>query len=175
MDFFIKWKNVMDKNGQKRGGKRSGAGRPKKSNSDIQIIKLNQTEDTGLKAFMETPQKGGTELVATKVYEEMKKWLKKANVDKNVPDQLLILYAMSFARWVQMEERLSKQGFQTKHPTTGQYMASQFIRVSMEYAKQTSAAWQQIANIIKDHTSDKSLTEEPTNSLLDALRQRREA
>lgn len=175
MDFFILWKIDMDKNGQNRGGARKGAGRPKKSNSDIQIFNSPESPKKDLKEFMKAAQKGGYELMAMDVFTDIKDWLKKAGMKKEVPDQLLMLYAMSFARWMQMEERLSKYGFQTQHPTTNQPMASQFIKIAMDYARQTSAAWQQIAQIIKDNTTDKRMIEEPSNSLMDMLRARREA
>lgn len=165
----------MDKNGQNRGGARKGAGRPKKSNSDIQIFNSPESPKKDLKEFMKAAQKGGYELMAMDVLADIKAWIKKQGLQNEIPEQLLMMYSMSFARWMQMEERLSLYGFQTKHPTTGQPIASQFIRIAMDYARQTSAAWQQIALIIKEHTTDKRMLEEPSNSLIDMLRQRREA
>ena len=164
----------MDKNGQNRGGARKGAGRPKKSNSDIQIIQMDNVPKD-IKSFMRSKQKGGYELMAMEVFNEIKSWVKKQKLQDDIPDQLLMMYAMNFARWMQTEERLSKYGFQTQHPTTKQPIASQFVRISLDYARQTSAAWQQIAQIIKDRRMDTRMAEEPTNSLIDMLRQRREA
>lgn len=164
----------MDKNGQKRGGARKGAGRPKKSNSDCQVINLIQDE-TDIKDFMRSKQKGGYQLLAMQAYNQMKEWLKKDSLDEIVPEQLVMMYAMSFARWIQTEERVSKYGMQAKHPTTEAPITSQYIKVSMDYARQARDTWQLIANILKEHTNDKKMLEEPSNSLMEMLRQRREA
>jgi len=164
----------MDKNGQNRGGARKGAGRPKKSKTVESVINLAPDEFRDIKGFMSSPQKGGYELLAMPAYGEIKSWLRKNELLDLVPDQLIAMYAMSLARWIQIEERLSGRGFQTKHPTTGALMASQFIRISMDYQKQTRECWQQIAALIKTKEDGKML-EEPSNSLIDMLRSRREA
>ena len=62
-------------------------------------------------------------------------------------------YAMSAARWIQLEQITSEYGFISKHPTTGAAIASPFVSMAQAYNKQTQQLWYQIFQLVKENCS----------------------
>lgn len=165
----------MDKNGQNRGGPRRGSGRKPKNTISFEIVG-NQTEQTALPAFMTASQRAGdAALQAAQVYAEISAWLASRHFREYVTDHALQMYSMAVARWIQAEEAVSRTGFLAKHPTTGAPVTSPYVSMTLEYQRQAQSAWWTIYNMIKDATEGKGKVEEPSNSLLDLLRQKKEA
>lgn len=57
---------------------------------------------------------------------------------------------MSVARWVHIEQMISKYGYIAKHPTTGAPMQSPYVMMSQAYMKQIIAIRAEIQALIKD-------------------------
>lgn len=155
----------MDKNGQNRGGHRLNHAYKPKANvsfgnaSDPEVI-------AKAPAFFDQDQKEGEDFLARKVLEEITAWLAANDVLDKIPLHLLNMYATSLARWMQAEEKVNKNGFLMKHPTTGAPITSVFVNLALEFSKSAQGCWYQIYQIIKDATGDQVKVAEPTNSLL---------
>ncbi len=171
----------MAKDGTMRGGARAGSGRKPKALSEkssvsaeigfktvsgrkktsktsgkkLSNIKLSENTENAqcpeIKGYMTEKQKCGEEIVAAEVFEETWKWLKERGCEKAVSVQLVRNYAMSVSRWIQCEHIISKKGFLSKHPTTGQEIASPFVAMSQNYMKQINNLWYQIFQIVKEN------------------------
>lgn len=129
------------------------------------------TKKEVIKEFMTEPQANDqTALVAEETFNEVCAWLERRGVRKYVNTTLLELYAMTFARWVQAERKISEFGFLSAHPTTGQPCISPYITISLDFCKQANNVWYQIANEIKEGTNGQTKPEEPTNSLMALLK-----
>lgn len=118
---------------------------------------------------------GDAELQAAQIYAEISAWLALHHFREYTPEHALQMYSMALARWIQAEEAVSRTGFLAKHPTTGAPMTSPYVTMSLEYQRQAQNAWWTIYNMIKDATDGKAKVEEPSNSLLDLLKQKKEA
>ena len=120
-----------------------------------------------VKDYMTEEQKCGEEIVAAEVFEETWQWLKARGCEKAVSVQLVRNYAMSVARWVQCEHIISKKGFLSKHPTTGQEIASPFVTMAQNYMKQINNLWYQIFQIVKENSEgDVGTAEDAMEQLL---------
>ena len=164
----------MDKNGQQRGGARRGSGRKPKTTIPFEVLPAAEGIDRkDLPSYMRRNQRPGeSKLLAPEIYADVMAWLKDHKVDGHVTEHAIEIYSMSLARWIQAEEAISRTGFLAKHPTTGAPIASPYVAIANDYQKQTQAAWFTIYQMIKDATDGKEKPEEPTNSLLDLLRNR---
>lgn len=67
--------------------------------------------------------------------------------------QLIEQYSMSVARWIQLEQLISRTGFVGKHPTTGAAIASPIVSMSQAYLKQANQLWYQIYQIVQENCS----------------------
>ena len=155
----------MAKDGTSRGGARAGAGRKKKDLTDrilegktASIINLPEAPELEgvqmpeIKSFMTDEQRMGT-LCAAEIYQETWQWLRDRGVLNIVNPQLIEQYAMSAARWIQLEQITSEYGFISKHPTTGAAIASPFVSMAQAYNKQTQQLWYQIFQLVKENCS----------------------
>lgn len=150
------------KDGTNRGGARAGAGRKKKPLTDkiqegrkatvLDIPELEAAEMPEIKEYLKAEQRMG-ELHAAEVYEEVWKWLCDRGCIQVVAPQLIEQYAMSVARWIQLEKITSDYGFISKHPTTGAAIASPFVAMSQAYLKQANQLWFQIFQIVQENCS----------------------
>lgn len=163
----------MDKNGQNRGGPRLNSGRRPQTN-----VSFGNASDPAViakaPAFFDAEQKSGEAFLANQVLEEITSWLAANHVLDKVPNHLLTMYATSTARWMQAEEKVNKNGFLAKHPTTGAPITSPYVNLALEFSKSAQGCWYQIYNMIKDATGEQVKVEEPANSLI-ALMKKREA
>lgn len=154
----------MAKDGTMRGGVRIGAGRKKKSlNEKIlegQVAEFDSVASLGeefellpMKQYLKTEQKGGDKLLTEEIYEETYKWLHSVGCAELVTKQMVEDYAMTKARHIQCEELLSRFGLLAKHPTTGEPTANPFVKMSIDYMKQSSQIWYQIYAVVKEHNA----------------------
>lgn len=157
----------MAKDGTKRGGARPGAGRKKKVKppDPENVIKTINTSDTDTKSF---PQSSfllpGSS--AEKVYFSIYKYARDNGADKKLPRELVELFAVSYCRWCEAEEKITKEGFTSKHPTTGVPCRSPYISVSESYSKQCQNYWYSIWTIVREG-EPKTDAEDDMEGLLD--------
>ena len=148
----------MAKDGTRRGGARAGAGRKKKQKPEapetiINSISISDEERDSFpqfnRALHDAP--GDFSLTAAEnVYYSVFKFAKDNGADNRVPKELVELFAVSFSRWVQVEEQISKEGFTADHPTTGAPCKSPLVDVSNTYSKQAQNYWYSIWTAVKD-------------------------
>ena len=165
----------MAKDGTIRGGKRVGSGRKKEIDSERALVEgdaipeYNQSEDTRRKApsYLSRGQKCGITLTSKKIYRDTFAFLEKIKCDKLVNPKLVEQYAMAAGRWQQCEEMASREGLTGCHPTTGATIASPYVTMAQNYAKQATVAWAQIQQIIQaSGATTESIPDDPMEALL---------
>ncbi len=152
---------MPDRNGANRGGARPGAGRKKKplterieAGQKATVLKIPEVETARMpkiKDYFKAEQRMG-ELYAAEIYEETWQWLNERGCASLINPMLLEQYAMSAARWVQLEGINSQYGFVTK-TAQGVVTASPFVAQAQAYMKQTNQLWYQIYQIVKENCS----------------------
>lgn len=152
----------MAKDGTQRGGPRLGAGVKAKADpalgmpdftADLVLPEPDSPEGEVIpkvEEYMKEPQKDGSVLMAEKVFINTWIWLRGLGCEKYVGKELVEVFAMSYARMVQCERAISSYGFLSKHPTTGNPIASPFTTLSIEFKKQMTQTWYQIYAVVKD-------------------------
>lgn len=111
---------------------------------------IQAVEMPPVKEYLKTIQRDGSELCAGDVFSETMRWLKEKGYDSVVAEQTVEQYAMSVARWVHLEEMISKYGYIAKHPTTGAPMQSPYVTMAQAYAKQATEIRNEINQLIKN-------------------------
>lgn len=177
----------MAKDGTRRGGARVGAGRKSKALTDkiaagtpASVMDLPEpTNLTGvdmppIKEFLKKKQKDGKDLCAVEVYKETWKWLKARGCEALINVQLVEQYAMSVARWIQCEDAISEYGFISKHPTTGNAIASPYVSMSQQYMKQVNQIWFQIYQVVKENCSVEYQGSSPQDDVMERLLKKRD-
>lgn len=176
----------MAKDGTNRGNKSGNytrAGRKPKPLSDqiaegrtgMKVISLPEPEKlVGFempppKEYMLAKQKGGKDLCADEVYRETWQWLTERGCERLVSTQLVEQYAMSVSRWIQCEEAISEYGFLSKHPTTGNPIASPFVAMSQQYMKQTNQLWFAIFTVVKENCTTAFTGANPQDDVMERL------
>ena len=175
----------MAKDGTSRGGVRIGAGRKKKALADKilegkgieqelslapQDIK-SVTEIPPPKDYLKDIQADKTTLLSEEIYNETYLWLKNYECEKIVPKELVEHYAQVSGRYIYCEEKLSKYGMLAKHPTTSEPIPSPFVRMSIDYLKQSHQIWYQMLQIVKEN-SVLSVTDKGINDTMEGLLRR---
>lgn len=153
----------MARDGTRRGGLRTGAGRKPKSMDEMVLeghieppdvelpsVALDGVEMPDVHNHLKRAQEGGGEFQARQVFEETWRWLAARGCQDAVGTQLVEQYAMTVARWIQCEDAISRYGFIAKHPTTGAAIASPYVSMSREYLKQANQSWWQIWQIVRE-------------------------
>ena len=169
----------MAKDGTNRGGARPGAGRKPKSVAEK--IKAGQAatklstpadlqgvEMPPIKDYLTEEQRDGTELCAKQVFEETYRWLVLMKCENFVSQQLIEQYAMTVARYVQMESAVSKLGAIAKHPTTGAPIASPYVKMAQDYNRQATILGNEINQIVKDN-AERETVNNPTEDVMEVL------
>ena len=85
---------------------------------------------------------------------------------------MLESYAQISARYIYCEEKLSQYGMLAKHPTTSEPIASPFVKMSLDYMKQSSQIWYQIFQIVKENSTVDYKGANPKNDLMENLLRR---
>lgn len=117
----------------------------KKKKTDLQAVEMPP-----VKEYLTAVQRDGTELCAGEVFRKTKAWLKANGGENAVTEQTVEQYAMSVARWVHLEQLISKFGYIAKHPTTGAPMQSPYVAMAQGYLKQAAALRAEILQAVKD-------------------------
>lgn len=176
----------MAKDGTARGnkpGNYNGAGRKRKPLADkiaegksgMSVLSLPDPptleafEVPQVKEYMKAQQKNGRNLCAEERYLRTWQWLKERRCEKLVNPQLVEQYAMSVARWIQCEEALSEFGFLAKHPTTGNAIASPFVKTLQDFIKQSNMLWAQIYAVVQDNCSEHYSGPNPQDDVMERL------
>ena len=152
---------MLDKNGANRGGARPGAGRKKKPLTErieagqkatiLKAPEIDAPEMPKIKDYFKAEQRMG-ELYAAEIYQETWDWLNERGCATLINPMLLEQYAMSAARWVQLEGINSQYGFISK-TAQGNAAASPFVTQALAYMKQTDQLWYQIYQIVRENCS----------------------
>ena len=116
----------------------------KKKKTDLQAVEMPP-----VKEYLTAVQRDGTELCADEVFRQTKAWLKANGGENAVTEQTVERYAMSVARWVHLEQLISKFGYIAKHPTTGSPMQSPYVGMAQGYLKQAAALRAEILQAVK--------------------------
>lgn len=116
-----------------------------KKNKQIQPVEMPPVKD-----FLEAVQRDGAKLCADFVFSQTMNWIKSIDCENPVSEQIVEQYAMSVARWVHLEQKISEYGYIAKHPTTGAPMQSPYVTMSQAYMKQILAIRLEIQALIKD-------------------------
>lgn len=103
-----------------------------------------------VKEYLTAVQRDGSELCADDVYRQTMVWLKAKGCENVVSAQIVEQYAMSVARWVHLEQMISKYGYIAKHPTTGAPMQSPYVTMAQGYLKQATALRDEMLMLVKD-------------------------
>lgn len=183
----------MASDGTYRGGARPGAGRKSKplaekivdgqsaqalatfdseeiETNDI-LVSIPDVEGVEMPTpseYLKTEQRDGSSLGADVIFDETYKFLAKFKCEKLVSKRLVEGYAMSFARFIQCEEAISKFGLVGKHPTTGAPIASPFVSMSQSFQKQANLLWYEIFNIVKANSTT-AVNGNPQDDIMEAL------
>lgn len=102
-----------------------------------------------VKEYLTAVQRDGSELCSDEIFCQTMEWLKSRNCENAVSEQIVEQYAMSVARWVHIEQMISKYGYIAKHPTTGAPMQSPYVMMSQAYMKQIIAIRAEIQALVK--------------------------
>ena len=174
----------MTMNSTLHGGKRVGAGRKKKSNiekiengnpggrklTEIDIGEdLEAVDMPPIKEYLYAPQRDGTTFAAKELFEETYKWLVRVKCADLVPTHLIEQYAISQARYIQCAEAVTKYGLIAKHPTTGGPIQSPYVNMASNFMKQSTCAWNQIYQIVKENSSVDFRYNNPRDDVMESL------
>ena len=154
----------MAKDGTNRGGMRVGAGKKRKPLEEKILEGKAESNDSfdgksaklkikPPKKYLNAEQKGGAKLYARQIYKETWEWIQSCGCEEIIPKQLVENYAQVSARHIQAEEFLSQYGLLTKHPTTGEPIISPFVKMSLDYIKQSQQSWYQIYQAVRDNST----------------------
>ncbi|MBR0294362.1 MAG: P27 family phage terminase small subunit [Bacilli bacterium] len=183
----------MAKKANNHGGRRVGAGRKSKSalekleknNPGHRPIKIIQQPEDGsaelegiempdVQEFLSAQQRDGRNLLAGEIYKRVMAWLKSLKVDMIVGSELVQQYAMSCARWKQMQEGITKYGFLGKHPTSGNPIQSPYVAMENTFLKEAQSSWQNIYQIVKENCAVDFTATDPSNDVMEMLLRKRE-
>ena len=154
----------MAKDGTARGGRRPGAGKKKQgedtliSNLASNISELPEPDELTaqyipeISSFLKDVQKDGSVTEAESLYKKLYGWLHSLGCEKAVPKDLIERYCQSVARWIQVEQMISKHGFLAMHPTVKSPIASPLVTISFGYLKQAENIWFEIYQIVKERS-----------------------
>ena len=161
----------------KRGPAKGTGGRPRKSldeklldgKTPKVVKKVEKSPYPEPSEFLLSAQRLEIPLKAKTVYERVYKWLNKYNCDSLVTQDIVELYSLCVARYVQCEEAVSKVGFTGKHPTTGMPIASPYVAMSREYMKQAMSVWDSINSVVRENASGDYAAGAPSLDMMEML------
>lgn len=151
----------MAKDGTGRGGVRIGAGRKPKTMADkildgkISAPSIKEKSNFKIptaKSYLDAEQKGGGKTCAKQVYRNTYNWLNSCGCADLVAPQTVENFAQTIARHIQAESAITSTGFLARHPTTGEPMASPYVKISLDYLKAAQQIWYQISQIVKNNS-----------------------
>ena len=175
------------------GGKRLGAGRPRKplsaridegvdkvshrkpkvidfppENQNNQKSKIQKNQNATLPSFLDMASKEGDESLpsATDIYRFMLEWVTNSGCERFVPPQLIEDFAFMRRSYLECEYMSKKLGrvMQGGKP-------SPYVKHALEYAKQSTAFYREIWAIVAQN-STKDFTGNGSNAFLELLQNR---
>lgn len=171
-----------------RGGRRPGAGRPRKALSEkilegnrghekLTKIKLPNMQAGDIKGedmpppseYLLRMTKNTTENIAPNVYADTWRWLKEKGCDQLIKKEMIEQYALYIARWVQCEEGISTFGLLAKHPTTNAPIASPYVQMGLNFLKQANVIWGQIFQVVKENCTEPLGAGTPNDDVMEKL------
>ena len=157
------------------GGRRVGAGRPKKAAAQ-KILEGNPgrrpVEVVNFAAEgVELPSEPPTYLSAMGkgnlphgVCVAESSWLHYGNTALHLEE-----YAFCKARWLECEEMNTKHGLLVKDPTNGKAMPSPFVAMAQQYLKQTNEVWGKIYLVVRESKLTKWDEKNPNDDIMEKL------
>ena len=114
-------------------------------------------------------QRFNTDEILELLFEETYKWLVRVKCEKLVPTHLIEQYAISQARYIKCAEAVTKYGLIAKHPTTGGPIQSPYVNMASNFMKQSTCAWNQIYQIVKENSSVDFRYNNPRDDVMESL------
>jgi hypothetical protein len=99
--------------------------------------------------FMTAKQRMGGDLDAANIYADTLAWLEERGCAGAVTQEMLIAYAMEYARWIQIQRIINETGFMAKHPTTDNPILSPFLKAAQEHMKAVNLTWYPIFQAVQ--------------------------
>src|SRR5699024_1995479 len=96
-------------------------------------------------------------------------WLNDRDCAHLIMPQLLEIYDMSAARWMQWEAAVTEFGFLAEHPTTGNTMQSPYHDMSQNIMTQTNGLWIEIYQIIRENSATEFIGANPQDDMMESL------
>lgn len=103
------------------------------------------------KEYLSGEQKIG-ETCAKEVYQYVYEFLRAYHCETLISAQLVESYAQMVSRHIQCEKIISETGFLAKHPTTGEPVATPFVKMSLDYLKAANKIWREIYSVVSNNT-----------------------
>ncbi|AFM40316.1 hypothetical protein Desaci_1290 [Desulfosporosinus acidiphilus SJ4] len=169
-----------------RGGARKNAGRPKKP-LDEKLLEGNPGKrPLTVLAFPETvtqaealppPPEFLVDLAkgvgrcpnAETIFENVTTWLERTGCVNLIPPEHVTEYSLLKARWLECEAMNAKHGLLAKHPTSGQPIASPYVRMSIDYLKAADSAWSRIWNVVSQNSQKEFRANSPHEDAMEKL------
>lgn len=155
------------------GGRRPGAGRPRKSATQkiiegnpgkrpIEIVTFND----GIDLPSEPPAYFSAK--AKEIYTAVYKWLVSIGCTKGILPYNLEEYAFCKARWIECEDMNTKHGLLVKDQN-GKPMPSPFVAMAQQYLKQTNEVWNKIYVVVRESKLSKWDEQNPNDDIMEKL------
>jgi len=156
------------------GGRRPGAGRPKKSatqkmlegNPGKRPIEVVDFAGGGVELPSEPPSYLSAK--AKEIYKTVYAWLESVGCTKGILPYNLEEYAFCKARWLECEDMNTKHGLLVKDPN-GKPMPSPFVAMAQQYLKQTNEVWGKIYLVVRETKLSKWDESNPNDDIMEKI------
>ena len=168
-----------------KGGKRVGAGRPRKPLAE-KIIEGNPgkrplyvidfpegdavSELPSPPEFLAEAAKGdGNWPSADTIFRSVSVWLERTGCLTLISPELILDYALLKARWLECEAFNAKHGLLARHPISKQPIASPYVRMGIDYLKAADVAWTHIWQVISQNSTKEFTGRTPNDDVMERL------
>lgn len=164
------------------GGKRPGAGRPKKPLADkILDDSVRKHKAKVLDFHGEMPEITAPDFLSgmnssinnvptiQDVFKQTADWLQKTGCLNLVNPDLITNYSIAKARWYEAEKMISSTAFFFKDPATGRPITNPLVDVAATYFKQSDTAWDKIWVIVAQNCETDFGGNNPHTDLMEKL------
>jgi hypothetical protein len=165
------------------GGKRAGAGRPKKplaeklldGNPGRRKLTVLEFKPAEVEPLMPPDYlgdaAGGVDKYpgAAEIFERVTDWLEQTGCLRLIPPEHITEYSLLKARWLECEAKNARHGLLAKHPTSGQPIVSPFVRMGIDYLKAADAAWNKIWMIVSQNSERTFQHKNPNVDVMERL------
>ena len=156
------------------GGRRPGAGRPKKSatqkilegNPGKRPIEVVNIKAEGIELPSEPPAYLSAK--AKEIYRTVYSWLKAIGCTDGILPYNLEEYAFCKARWLECEDMNTKHGLLVKDQN-GKPMPSPFVAMAQQYLKQTNEVWSKIYLVVRESKLSRWDDSNPNDDIMEKL------